>query len=105
MTPLAWFALAGLGTYLSRSLFILAVGDRPLPPRVARFLRSVGPAVLAALTASILTADRLPEYVVSIPEVAGTIAALVVAIWRRHLVWTFLAGVAVWGALVVLLET
>lgn len=74
--------LAGLGTYGARSVFILGVGDRPLPPIVERALLYVGPAVLAALTASLLTNPRgVGAFLESVPEVAGTIVG-VIAAWR-----------------------
>lgn len=99
MTPIVVFAHAGLGTYAARAVFIVSVGDRHLPEGVERALRNVGPAVLAALTASLLTADRLPEFLVSVPEVAGVVAGVVVAVWRRGLIPAFIAGVGVFAAL------
>ena len=41
--------LAGIGSYLFRSVFILALADRTPPPVVSKALRNVGPAVLSAL--------------------------------------------------------
>jgi branched-subunit amino acid transport protein len=101
----AWlaFALAGLGTYLSRSLFILVVGDRPLPAAVERGLRNIGPAVLAALTASLLTSHRLGEFVGSLPEVTAVLAAIAVGVWRRSVGWSFVAGFTTWATLTLLL--
>lgn len=99
MSPLLVFVLAGVGTYAARSVFIVSVGTRHLPEAAERFLRNVGPAVLAALTASLLTADRLPEFLVSVPEVAGVVAGVVVAVWRRGLIPAFVAGVGVFAVL------
>ncbi|HSJ27683.1 MAG TPA: AzlD domain-containing protein [Acidimicrobiia bacterium] len=101
----AWlaFGLAGIGTYLSRSLFILVVGDRPLPAGVERGLRNIGPAVLAALTASLLTSDRLGEFLGSVPEVAAVIAGIAVGIWRRSVGWSFVTSFTTWATLTLLL--
>ncbi len=96
MSPLLVFVLAGIGTYTARAVFIVAVGDRHLPEKAERLLRNVGPAVLAALTASLLTAGRLPEFAGSLPEIAGVAAGILVAVWRRSLFPTFIAGVTVW---------
>lgn len=100
----AWiaFGVAGVGTYLLRGLFILVVGDRPLPPGVERALRNIGPAVLAALTASLLTSSRLGEFVTSVPEILGVVAGVVVGMWRRSVGWSFVAAFGVWALLTLL---
>lgn len=103
MTAWVAFTVAGLGTYLSRSFFILIVGDRALSVRAERALRNIGPAVLAALTASLLTTDGLVEFVTSIPEVAAVVVSLVVGLWRRTFGAAFLAAIIVWGGLSVIL--
>lgn len=103
MTAWVVFTVAGLGTYLSRSFFILIVGDRVLSSRAERALRNIGPAVLAALTASLLTTDGLVEFVTSVPEVAAVVAALAAGLWRRTFVAAFLAAILVWASLSVIL--
>ncbi len=87
--------LAGVGTYLARSSFILAVGERRMPDAVERALRNIGPAVLAALTASLLTSDGLGEYLTDVPEVIATGVGVGVAWWRRSFVAAFVAAIAV----------
>lgn len=99
MTAWLVFAVAGLGTYLSRGVFILLVGDRALSNRVERVLANIGPAVLAALTASLLTTDGLGAFFGSIPEVAAVGAGVIVGLWRRTFVMSFLAAIVVWAAL------
>ena len=101
----AWiaFVLAGVGTYLARGLFILVVGDRPLSPEVERGLRNIGPAVLAALTASLLTSDGLGDFFGSVPEVSAVIAGVAVGVWRRSVGWSFVAAFGTWAALTLLL--
>lgn len=101
----AWFvfAIAGIGTYLSRSLFILVVGDRVLPERIERGLRNIGPAVLAALTASLLTTDGLGDFFTSVPEVAAVAVGIAVGLWRRTFVASFLSAITTWTVLTLLL--
>ena len=97
----AWiaFGVAGVGTYLLRGLFVFVVGNRPLPPGVQRALRNIGPAVLAALTASLLTSSRLCEFVTNLPEVLGVVAGVVVGMWRRSVGWSFVASFGTWAVL------
>lgn len=103
MTAWLTFAIVGVGTYLSRGVFILAVGDRVLPARLERGLRNIGPAVLAALTSSLLTSDGLGQFLGSTPEVAAVIAGVVVGLRRRTFAAGFLATITVWGVLSLLL--
>lgn len=97
----AWvaFGVAGVGTYLLRGLFVFVVGNRPLPLGVQRALRNIGPAVLAALTASLLTSSRLGEFVTSVPEVLGVVAGVAVGMWRRSVGWSFVAAFGTWAVL------
>ena len=101
----AWitFVLAGLGTYLARGLFILVVGDRHLSPEVERGLRNIGPAVLAALTASLLTSEGLGDFLGSVPEVSAVVAGVAVGLWRRSVGWSFVAAFGTWATLTLLL--
>lgn len=101
----AWvaFGVAGVGTYLLRGLFVFVVGNRPLPPGVERALRNIGPAVLAALTASLLTSTRLGEFVTSAPEVLGVVAGVAVGMWRRSVGWSFVAAFGTWAVLTLIL--
>ncbi|MEX1043595.1 MAG: AzlD domain-containing protein [Acidimicrobiia bacterium] len=101
----AWvaFGVAGMGTYLLRGLFVLVVGNRPLPAKAERALRNIGPAVLAALTASLLTTSGLGEFLTSAPEVLGVVAGIVVGMWRRSVGWSFVAAFGTWALLTLLL--
>lgn len=104
MTALWVILLAGIGTYTARAVFIVGVGDRTLPPVVERGLLYVGPAVLAALTASLLTSpDGVTEFVRSVPEVAATIAGIIAAIRFRRFDVSFAAAIVVFFALNALL--
>lgn len=89
-------ACAAAGTYFARSGLILALADRALPASVERALQNVGPAVLAALTINLAVgSDGLGG--VQFAEVAALVVAGVVAVWRKNLIWTFVAGmVTLW---------
>ncbi len=94
-TTAALVALAcgALGTYFARSGLILLLADRALPAPVERSLQNVGPAVLAALTINLAVG---PEGLggVEFAEVAALVVAGAVAVWRKNLIWTFVAGMA-----------
>jgi len=94
----AWSAAAivvgvAVMTYVMRAGLILALADRPLPVPVERALRFVGPAVLAALAIN-LAAGGEGGPSLAMVEVAALIVAGGVALWRRNLIWTLLAGMA-----------
>lgn len=100
MTALWVFLLAGIGTYAARAVFIIGVGDRTLPPVVERGLLYVGPAVLAALTASLLTSpDGVVEFLRSVPEVFATVAGVAAAIRFRRFDVSFTVAIVVFFAL------
>ena len=85
-------------------MFILGVGDRPLPAIVERGLLYVGPAVLAALAASLLTHPRgIGAFLSATPEVLGSLVGVIVA-WRfRRFDISFVAAVTTFFALTALL--
>lgn len=86
--------VGGLGTYVARSSLILLLADRSLPLGVERALAFVGPAVLAALTVNLAVgADGVGS--MELAEVGALLTAAGVAAWRRNLLWTFVAGMAV----------
>jgi branched-subunit amino acid transport protein len=98
VTALVVFVVAGLGTYAARAVFIVAVGDRRLPAPVERALPYLGPAVLAALCSSLLTADRgAGGFLRDTPELVATLVALAVA-WRTRnfIAPLFAAMAALW---------
>ncbi len=86
-------AVATLGTYFARSSLILLLADRTLPVGVERALTNVGPAVLAALTINLAVgSDGLGS--IELAEGASILVASVVTVWKRSLIWTFVAGMA-----------
>lgn len=91
-------------TYAMRSVGILALAGRTLPPIVERGLRHVGPAVLAALVADIATGDGGgPWPALGVAEALGLVAAGTVAWWRRNVVLSLAAGLgAFWIGLSIL---
>jgi branched-subunit amino acid transport protein len=85
--------LVGVGSYLFRSVFILALSDRTPPPVVSKALRNVGPAVLSALVATDLWGTNAPA--VGTPEMVGVVAAGLAA-WRtRNLIVAVVVGMVV----------
>ncbi len=87
-----------IGTYAFRGGIMLMFADRAFPPVVERALQNVGPAVLAALTVNLAVSGGGGDRVEIIAVEVGALAiACGVAIWRKHLIWTLLAGmVALW---------
>lgn len=96
MRELLIFLVAGAGTYLARSVFILALGDRELSANAERALRTIAPAVLAALTVSLLTTDGAVAFLTDVPVLLGCAAGVAVGLWRKAFLGSFLAAVAVW---------
>ncbi|MDP5053228.1 MAG: AzlD domain-containing protein [Congregibacter sp.] len=89
--------LAGLGTYLSRALFIVALAERRFPPLALRALEYVAPAVMGALIVSMLTTSE-GEVMLGSPELAGLTCAAAVAYKTRNHIYTLLTGMLVfWG--------
>ena len=91
-----WSALAivltvAVMTYVMRAGVIVALADSPIPVPLERALRYVGPSVLAALTIN-LAAGGEGGPSLELAEATALIVAGVVAVWRRNLIWTLLAG-------------
>ena len=81
MSDVLAVVVVGLGTYLTRASFILLLAGRELPPVLQRAVRNVGPAVLAALVASLLVgSDGIAGLAPSV-ELVALIASGLVA-WR-----------------------
>ena len=93
-TALTLLVVCALGTYAARSSLILALADRSLTPPVERALKHVGPAVLAALTINLAVGSEGIGSV-QLAEASAIVVAGVVAVWRKNLLLTFGAGMAV----------
>lgn len=88
---LAATVAVGIGTYVMRSVFILALADKEFPAGVREALRYVAPAVMAALVVSIAAGGE---------ESAGWVEIAALAVggavgWKtRSLPWVLVAGMA-----------
>ena len=94
MTTFLAILVTGLGTYLSRSIFILSLANRRIPPLVRAALEYVAPAVLGALVVTMLIT---PEGKVTLgyAEVMALVTAGAVASRTRNHILTLVAGMAV----------
>jgi branched-subunit amino acid transport protein len=84
----------GVGTYAIRVSFIAALGTRPISPTLARPLKYVAPAVLAALVIpAVVLSEGAPDLAPSSnPKFLAAVAAGLVA-WRtRNVAATILVG-------------
>jgi branched-subunit amino acid transport protein len=98
MTAFFAILIVGLGTYASRSVFILALADREIPPRVTRALEYVGPAVLGSLVIALLI-DGEGNVAIGVPEGSAFFAAALVAWKTSNLIYTLMAGMAAYWLL------
>ena len=94
-----WVALSivvavGAMTYAMRAVVIVALADRQIPTPIERALRNVGPAVLAALAINLAAGGEGGTVSLTWPEVLALVVAGVVAVWRRHSLWSVFAGMA-----------
>jgi branched-subunit amino acid transport protein len=86
-------AVVAVMTYSMRSVVIVALAGRTIPAPLQRALRSVGPAVLAALAINLATGgDGGPH--LDVAEAAALLIAGGVAWWRKNVLWTLVAGMA-----------
>jgi branched-subunit amino acid transport protein len=103
MTYALLFLVAAIGTFFIRySGIALLGGGRELPPPVARGLRLVGPAALAAIAADTLLVDDGSIRPFGAWHIAGLVA-IVVALWLRSMGWTLLIGGAVFALAIAIL--
>lgn len=93
MSDFLAIVLVGIGTYSSRAVFIVALADREIPPRILRALDYVGPAVLSSLVV-VLMIDDGGSVAVGLPEAAALVTGAGVAWKTRNLIYTVVAGMA-----------
>lgn len=88
--------MVGAMTYGMRAIAIVALAEREIPLAFQRALKSVGPAVLAALTINLAAGgDGGPS--LDLAEAAALMAGGLVAVWRKNVLWTLIAGmVTLW---------
>jgi branched-subunit amino acid transport protein len=90
----AIIAVVGAATYAMRVVFLVTLADRELPAPALRAMRNVGPAVLAALVASLLVGEDGLAGLAPSPELGSLVVAGLVT-WRtRNLVLALVAGMA-----------
>ena len=90
-SAIAIVAIVGLMTYSMRAVVIVAMANRVIPPPLERALRSVGPAVLAALAVSLAAGGEGGPSLEPAEAVALVVACL--AAWRtKNLIATLVAG-------------
>lgn len=94
MSALIALVVVGLGTYLSRSVFILALANRRIPDAVLAPLQFVAPAVLSALVVALLINDD-GAVAIGVPELSAFAAGAAVAYGTRNHVYTLVAGMGV----------
>jgi len=96
VSPWLTVVLAGVGTYLIRASFVVALQDVEVPELVQRALRYVPPAVLAALSIPPVVAPGGQLGIIPpAPEFLAAIVAAVVA-WRtKNLAATIVVGIPV----------
>lgn len=98
MSAMLAILITGIGTYLSRAIFILALAQRRFPPLALRALEYVAPAVMGALIVTLLTSPR-GEVLIGVPELIGLVVAAVTArTTRNHILTLLLAMGAFWVA-------
>lgn len=87
--------VVGIGTYASRSVFILALAKRRIPDGLLVALQFVAPAVLGALIVALLI-DEDGSVAIGIPEMAAlTVGASVTYKTRNHIL-TLVVGMTVY---------
>jgi len=84
--------LLGVGTYLIRFSFLGMIGDRPMPAIVLRLLRYTPVAVLPALVAPLVVWPDATGGDVDPVRMVAALAALVMGVWKKHVLWAIGAG-------------
>ena len=87
--------VVGLGTYLSRSVFILALAKKKIPDSVLVTLQFVAPAVLGALIVALLI-DENGSVAIGIPEMTALAAGGLITYRTRNHILTLVVGMTVY---------
>ena len=94
--------VVGIGTYACRAIFIIALADREIPPKVLMALDFVAPAVLSALVVALLIDSDGKVQLGAAEASAFAVGALVAYKTRSH-IWTLVIGLAVYWSVGALL--
>lgn len=95
MTAFVATVVVGIGTYVSRSIFILALAKKKIPDGVLLSLQFVAPAVLASLVVALLTTED-GSVAIGVPEIAAFIAGGATVYKTRSHILTLVVGMAVY---------
>lgn len=95
MTAFLAGVAVGIGTYVFRSLFILALAKRRIPDTVLTALQFVAPAVLSALIVALLI-DGEGDVALGIPELSAFVLGAGTAYKTRSHILTLLVGMSVY---------
>lgn len=87
--------VAGVGTYLSRSVFILALARTRIPDNIRLALDFVAPAVLGALIITLLIDDS-GSVAMGIPEVSALAVGGATTYKTRNHILTLVLGMTVY---------
>jgi branched-subunit amino acid transport protein len=88
----------GVGSYVSRSLFILALARKRIPDRVLVALQFVAPAVLGSLVIAVLI-DSEGQVSIGVPEAAALVVGAAVAYRTKNHILTLVVGMIVYWVL------
>ena len=94
MTDFLAIVAVGIGTYVSRGIFILALANKRIPDPVLVALQFVAPAVLGALIVALLI-DSDGNVAIGIPELSAFLVGGAVAYKTRSHIFTLIAGMGV----------
>jgi branched-subunit amino acid transport protein len=94
MTAFIATVVVGIGTYVSRSIFILALAKRKIPGAVLVALQFVAPAVLGSLIIALLI-DESGSVAIGIPEIAALAVGGAVTYKTRNHILTLVIGMTV----------
>ncbi|HUG09191.1 MAG TPA: AzlD domain-containing protein [Acidimicrobiia bacterium] len=86
--------VVGVGTYLSRSIFILALAQKKIPEPVLLALQFVAPAVLGALIVALLINDD-GSVAMGLPELTALGVGGFITYKTRNHILTLVVGMAV----------
>lgn len=103
MTTFLAILATGIGTYFSRSLFILSLAHRRIPPPLREALDHVGPSVLGALIITMLMGPD-GRATIGYAEATALAVAGLVALKTRNHIFTLIAGMAVFWLIRALLQ-
>jgi branched chain amino acid efflux pump len=94
MTDFMAIVAVGVGSYLFRGIFILALAKKKIPDSVVVVLQFVAPAVLAALIVGLLI-DSDGNVAIGVPEVSAFVVGGAVAYKTHDHIFTLIAGMGV----------